>query len=69
MICGACAGDSRITDSRPEDTCVRRRRECLSCGVRWTTYEVRLATGTGRAEMAALVAALDRRTDEPPTTG
>lgn len=37
--CGYC--DSKVVDSRPADEggSIRRRRECLSCGKRFTTYE------------------------------
>ena len=33
--------DSKVVDSRPTDegTSIRRRRECLQCGKRFTTYE------------------------------
>ena len=33
--------ESKVVDSRPVDdgTSIRRRRECLSCGKRFTTYE------------------------------
>ena len=33
--------DSKVVDSRPSDAgmTIRRRRECLSCGRRFTTYE------------------------------
>jgi len=31
--------DSRVTDSRGIDNGIRRRRECLQCGTRFTTYE------------------------------
>lgn len=39
MYCGAA--DSRVVDSRPADdgASIRRRRECISCGRRFTTYE------------------------------
>ena len=43
MRCPACrAQDSRVVDSRlsPDGDKVRRRRECISCGERFTTYEV-----------------------------
>ena len=42
MRCPYCAyPESKVIDSRPtdENTSVRRRRECLSCGKRFTTYE------------------------------
>ena len=40
MRCPYCGStDSRVTDSRDAGEGVRRRRECLSCGVRFTTYE------------------------------
>ena len=40
--CPACdADDDKVIDSRAADagTAVRRRRECLACGSRFTTYE------------------------------
>ncbi len=42
MNCPVCAApDSRVLDSRPaENNSIRRRRECPSCGKRFTTYEV-----------------------------
>lgn len=42
MKCRYCQGtESRVIDSRPTEdgTAIRRRRECLSCGRRFTTYE------------------------------
>ena len=42
MRCPYCSGsETMVKDSRPsEDTCaVRRRRECQTCGGRFTTYE------------------------------
>ena len=41
MKCPYCMGeDSKVVDSRPSnDKSIRRRRECLSCGKRYTTYE------------------------------
>lgn len=38
--CGHC--ESKVIDSRPTDEGerIRRRRECLKCGKRFTTYEV-----------------------------
>ena len=43
MKCPVCGSrDSRVLDSRPveEDTSIKRRRECPTCGKRFTTYEV-----------------------------
>ncbi len=39
-ICGA--HDSRVLDSRPveDGASIKRRRECVSCGKRFTTYEM-----------------------------
>jgi transcriptional repressor NrdR len=31
--------DSKVTDSRTVDGAIRRRRECLRCGARFTTFE------------------------------
>lgn len=42
MICPFCDNpDHRVVESRVPDTkdAIRRRRECLSCGRRFTTYE------------------------------
>lgn len=40
MHCPFCHGDdSRVLDSRTSDDGVRRRRECLGCAGRFTTYE------------------------------
>lgn len=42
MKCPACGAlDSKVVDSRPteENTTIRRRRECILCGKRFTTYE------------------------------
>jgi len=42
LKCPHCGSpDSRVLDSRPtlEGTAIRRRRECPSCGARFTTYE------------------------------
>ena len=42
MKCPYCGfGESKVIDSRPADegSSIRRRRECLSCKKRFTTYE------------------------------
>ncbi len=42
MKCPNCEGnDDRVVDSRPAEdgSFIRRRRECLLCGRRFTTYE------------------------------
>ena len=40
MRCPFCAyHDSKVIDSREADDGIRRRRECLSCSKRFTTYE------------------------------
>ena len=42
MKCPFCGHtDSKVLDSRPtgDDARIRRRRECISCGKRFTTYE------------------------------
>jgi len=41
MKCPKCGyNDSKVIDSRPADNKVRRRRECLECSERFTTYEM-----------------------------
>lgn len=40
MNCPFCSYEnSRVLDSRASATSIRRRRECLACGKRFTTYE------------------------------
>lgn len=43
MKCPFCGHtDSKVLDSRPtnDDSRIRRRRECIGCGKRFTTYEI-----------------------------
>ena len=43
MKCPICGySDSKVLDSRPvdENNSIRRRRECLECHTRFTTYEI-----------------------------
>lgn len=43
MRCPHCGyEDSKVIDSRPvdENSSIKRRRECLSCGSRFTTFEI-----------------------------
>ena len=52
MKCPYCGyKESKVVDSRPADegNSIRRRRECLACEKRFTTYEMaaaRASTGT-----------------------
>lgn len=40
MRCPYCGfDDSKVIDSRPTEDKIRRRRECVKCGGRFTTYE------------------------------
>ncbi len=40
MKCPFCgAEDTKVTDSRPSDNSIRRRRVCTVCDMRFTTYE------------------------------
>ncbi|MGH7660588.1 MAG: transcriptional regulator NrdR [Vulcanimicrobiaceae bacterium] len=40
MLCPACRkSETRVVDSRDDESVVRRRRECLACKHRFTTYE------------------------------
>jgi transcriptional repressor NrdR len=47
LHCGVEEPGTKVIDSRELEDAVRRRRECLSCGQRFTTYE--------RAERAGLM--------------
>jgi len=40
MLCPYCrANETKVTDKRDSGSVARRRRECLKCGKRFTTYE------------------------------
>lgn len=42
-MCKKCESfESKVTDSRglEDQNRIKRRRECLVCGHRWTTYEI-----------------------------
>ena len=39
MECLFCSGETRVTDKRESPEGTRRRRECLKCKKRFTTYE------------------------------
>lgn len=39
MKCSVCGSKTDVVDSRATEKSVRRRRECRSCGKRFTTYE------------------------------
>ncbi|MDO4280839.1 MAG: transcriptional regulator NrdR [Peptococcaceae bacterium] len=41
MFCPVCGGDSKVLDTRTNESTnsVKRRRECMQCGKRFTTYE------------------------------
>lgn len=41
MICRKCGSETHCIDSRDsKGNSIRRRRECVSCGYRFTTYEI-----------------------------
>ncbi len=57
MRCPYCnSPESRVTDSRTAENGIRRRRQCIPCGLRFTTYErvqttaLLVAKGDGRRE-------------------
>lgn len=37
--CPACAGQSRVVETRDKDGMTFRRRKCLACNKRWSTVE------------------------------
>jgi transcriptional repressor NrdR len=46
MQCPYCAKEqTKVVDTRESDEAIRRRRECLACGRRFTTYERIAHTG------------------------
>lgn len=76
MTCKNCHGESKVLDSRPcGDGSVRRRRQCLSCDARFTTYERHaFVEDEDRAKLADLIGQMksavrqvDRFLQEPNT--
>jgi len=60
VLCPYCASDEdKVVDSRvaEEGRAIRRRRECLGCGRRYTTFE--------RAEEVPLIVVKRNRDEEP----
>ncbi len=48
IYCPNCGSpQSRVKDSRPTESAIRRRRMCHSCGYHYTTYEVEATTIEG----------------------
>ena len=46
MQCPYCANEqNKVIDTRESDETIRRRRQCLNCGKRFTTYERIAQTG------------------------
>jgi transcriptional repressor NrdR len=39
MNCPFCGAETKVTNKRDIDDSTKRRRECLGCGKRFTTYE------------------------------
>ncbi len=42
MNCQSCGADTVVTDARPVDNHMRRRRKCTKCGQRYSTLEIPL---------------------------
>ena len=64
MRCSNCQFlDSKVVDSRvtQDSSSIRRRRECLSCGFRFTTYEYILKTPTMVVKKTGIREEFDRK--------
>jgi len=59
VICPSCQGETNVIDSRAYSGSVRRRRECIKCEQRFTTFEV-VSTGLGGHPNHLII--LDKRT-------
>ena len=44
-FCPKCGCDSLVVNSRYRNGVILRRRECQSCGARWSTREVMIIRG------------------------
>ena len=64
MKCTNCSfSDSKVVDSRitQDSSSIRRRRECLKCGFRFTTYEYILKTPTMVVKKTGVREEFDRK--------
>jgi len=57
-VCPKCGADGKITDTRMHGQVRRRRRECVKCEVRWSTWETntnfdRFSAGTEEVVLKA----------------
>src|ERR1700678_3695179 len=80
MRCPKChARDDKVIDSRAikDETVIRRRRECLACGQRFTTYEeierddLRVLKRDGRYEAfdrRKMTAGIDKALEKRPVS-
>ena len=57
MLCPECNGPTIVRDSRPviHLNYIRRRRECMYCHARFTTYEFRVETAYGNASLTGAI--------------
>lgn len=58
LVCDKCHGQTKVINSRGSRGSVRRRRECLACRHRFTTYEGRAVPS--QAEVATAHEAVTR---------
>lgn len=56
--CKACGGKTRVADSRPGgpgEATIRRRRQCMICHARFSTYEIEIPEGIGFGQLTAAI--------------
>ncbi|QMV49866.1 MAG: transcriptional regulator [Mu-like cryoconite phage AB09] len=68
MTCPKCEADTQVVDSRysVELKHTRRRRECLNCGARFSTYETILVPNNHDRALAAIKNIIDNGSFEEP---
>ncbi len=57
-LCPVCGSDSRVVNTSTTGQAIRRRRRCMSCDERWTTYEIPSTTISALVEFAATAGSL-----------
>ena len=40
MNCPVCGGNTIVADSRPQPDTIKRRRKCVECNYRFSTFEI-----------------------------
>jgi len=64
VTCQTCGARSRILDSRDLEVYVKRRRQCVGCGERWSTVEVRVINRATQSHLTTVSECANHKQEE-----